>query len=98
MHKTPRFLLAFLAASTALSVPALAEAPGTLNINGVTGLIDMPSGEAQKDATFSFSTSVIGSVSRTTLSFQISERLSGSYRFQTWRDWDAIIPGVSEES
>jgi hypothetical protein len=92
-------LLASLAASTALSMaPALAESPATLNMNGATGLIDMPSGEAQKDATFSFSASVIGSVSRTTLSFQFSERLSGSFRFQTWRDWDAIIPGIGEES
>ncbi len=99
MRKSPRFLLAFLAASTALSAaPALAESPGTLNINGATGLIDMPSGEAQKDATFSFSTSVVGSVSRTTISFQFSERLSGSYRFQTWRDWDTLIPGDEKET
>jgi hypothetical protein len=99
MHNSSRFLLAFLAASTALSVaPALAESTGTLNINGATGLIDMPSGEAQKDATFSFSTSVVGPITRTTLSFQFSERLSGSFRFQTWRDWDTIIAGDAEES
>ncbi len=99
MHISSRFLLAFLAASTALSVaPAFAESTGTLNINGATGLIDMPSGEAQKDATFSFSTSVVGPITRTTLSFQISERLSGSFRFQTWRDWDTIIPGDAKES
>lgn len=71
---------------------------GTLNLNGATGLIDMPSGDAQKDATFSFSTAVIGPVTRATLSFQFSERLSGSFRFQTWRDWDTLIPGDAEES
>ncbi len=92
-------LLALLALGTALvSVPALAEMSGTLNLNGATGLIDMPSGEAQKDATFSFSTSLIGQITRSTISFQFSERLSGSFRFQTWRDWDALIPGDSEES
>lgn len=71
---------------------------GTLNLNGATGLIDMPSGDAQKDATFSFSTALIGPVTRATLSFQFSERLSGSFRFQTWRDWDTLIPGDAEES
>lgn len=99
MHIFSRRLLAFLAASTALSMaPAHAESTGTLNLNGATGLIDMPSGEAQKDATFSFSTSVAGPITRTTFSFQFSERLSASFRFQTWRDWDAVIPGDAKES
>ena len=97
--QTSSRLLAALALGTALvSVPALAEVSGTVNLNGATGLIDMPSGDAQKDATFSFSTSLIGPITRSTLSFQFSERLSGSFRFQTWRDWDAVISGDSEES
>lgn len=92
-------LLASLALGTALvSAPTLAEMSGTLNLNGATGLIDMPSGDAQKDATFSFSTSLVGPITRSTISFQFSERLSGSFRFQTWRDWDTLIPGDSEES
>lgn len=91
--------LALLALGTALvSAPALAEMSGTLNLNGATGLIDMPSGDAQKDATFSFSTTLIGPITRATLSFQFSERLSGSFRFQTWRDWDTLVPGDSEET
>lgn len=89
-------LLALLALGTALvSAPTLAEMPGTLNLSGATGLIDMPSGDAQKDATFSFSTALIGPVTRSTLSFQFSERLSGSFRFQTWRDFD---PAAGDES
>lgn len=92
-------LLASLALGTALvSAPALAEMSGTLNLNGATGLIDMPSGDAQKDATFSFSTSVVGPITRATISFQFSERLSGSFRFQTWRDWDTLIPGDAKET
>jgi len=92
-------LLASLALGTALvTAPALAEMSGTLNLNGATGLIDMPSGDAQKDATFSFSTSLVGPITRSTISFQFSERLSGSFRFQTWRDWDTLIPGDAEES
>lgn len=92
-------LLALLALGTALvSAPALAEMPGTLNLNGATGLIDMPSGDAQRDATFSFSTALIGPVTRSTLSFQFSERLSGSFRFQTWRDFDPVEGDESDRS
>ncbi|MBL9061079.1 YjbH domain-containing protein [Tabrizicola sp.] len=99
MQPSPRFLLSSLALGTALSTaPALAEMTGTLNMNGVTGLIDMPSGDAQKDATFSFSMGVVGPITRTTLSFQASERLSASFRFQTWRDWDTLIPGDDKET
>jgi Exopolysaccharide biosynthesis protein YbjH len=86
-------LFACLAVSTALTAaPALAEKAPTLNLNGATGLIDMPSGDAQQDATFSFSTAMVGPVTRGTLSFQITDRLSGSFRFQTWRDWNTLFP------
>jgi hypothetical protein len=90
----PSCRLAALILAAALGAgPALAEMAPTLNINGATGLIDMPSGEAQRDATFSFSTVVMGPITRGTLSFQVTERLSASFRFQTWRDWDTLVPG-----
>ncbi len=99
MQLSPRHVLSSLALGTALSTaPALAEMTGSLNLNGATGLIDMPSGDAQDDATFSFSIGNIGPITRTTLSFQASERLSASFRFQTWRDWDTIIPGDERET
>jgi len=98
MLKTPLCLAASLAVTTALcSLPATAEMTKSLNLNGATGLIDMPSGDAQRDATFSFSTSILGPVSRSTFSFQVSERLSASFRFQTWRDWNTVLPGDSKE-
>ena len=99
MQLLPRFLIAPLALGTALStLPALAEMTGTLNLNGATGLIDMPSGDAQKDATFSFSMGAVGPITRATLTFQASERLSASFRFQTWRDWNTVIPGDEKET
>lgn len=99
MQLSPRHVLATLALGTALSTsPAFAEMTKSMNLNGVTGLIDMPSGDAQEDATFSFSMGVVGPITRTTLSFQASERLSASFRFQTWRDWDSIIPGDEKET
>lgn len=73
-------------------LPANAEMAKSLNINGATGLIDMPSGEAQDDAAFTFSTAIVGSVTRATIGFQITPRLSASFRFQTWRDWNTLFP------
>jgi hypothetical protein len=98
MLHLPRRLTALFALSTALcAAPALAEMRPTLNLNGTTGLIDMPSGEAQPDATFSFSAAVMGPITRGTLSFQITERLSASFRFQTWRDWNTLFPADPDE-
>jgi hypothetical protein len=93
MLNLPRRVLASLAVSTALwAGNAGAEIKPSLNMNGATGLIDLPSGDAQPDGKFTFSGSIIGSVARGTLSFQFSERLSASFRFQTWRDWNELFP------
>ncbi|MDP2739503.1 MAG: YjbH domain-containing protein [Pseudorhodobacter sp.] len=66
----------------------------SLNFYGVTGLIDMPSGEAQPDAHLTVSSAHFGPVSRTTLSFQITPRLSGSFRYMGVRDWNKAIGGT----
>lgn len=67
---------------------AHSETRATLNLYGATGLIDMPSAEVQPDGMLTTSTSHFGPISRTTLSFQISPRLSGSFRFLGIRDWN----------
>ncbi len=72
----------------ALGTHAVAEPTGTLNLYGATGLIDMPSGEAQPDGQLSISASRFGPISRTTLSFQVTPRLSASFRFLGVRDWN----------
>lgn len=98
MLHLPRRTLALLAVTTALGAgPSLAEMTKSLNLNGATGLIDLPSGEAQDDARFTFSTAFTGSITRATISFQITERLSASFRFQTWRDWNTILTTDEEE-
>lgn len=72
-----------------LAVPfATAELKPSLNMYGATGLIDMPSGEAQPDGQLSVTTSHFGPISRNTLSFQISPRISASFRFLGIRDWN----------
>ena len=75
MLPSSRSLLALLAVSTTLGAgllagPALADMTRSFNLNGATGLIDMPSGDAQNDATFSFSMANIGPMTRATFSFQ----------------------------
>lgn len=81
-------VMGLLAATTA----AQAEMKPTLNLGGVAGLIDMPSGEAAPDGQLSFSTSLFGPVSRSTISFQISPRLSGSFRYTGVENWNDVVP------
>jgi hypothetical protein len=79
------------ALSVGMAAPAAAQdrqSNPTLNLYGSTGLIDMPSGEMQPDGELSVTTSHFGPISRTTLSFQIAPRLSGSFRFLGIRDWN----------
>jgi Exopolysaccharide biosynthesis protein YbjH len=97
-RRLPCRTLALLALGTALqSGPALSEMKESLNINGATGLIDMPSGDTQSDARFTFSATNLGPITRATIGFQFSERLSASFRFQTWRDWDTLFPGDDDK-
>ena len=73
-------------------VVASAEQRPSLNLYGSTGLVDMPSGEAQPDGLLNVTSAHFGPVSRTTLTFQIAPRLSGSFRFLAIRDWNAVVP------
>ncbi|MGB8814164.1 MAG: YjbH domain-containing protein, partial [Paracoccaceae bacterium] len=66
----------------------------SLNFYGATGLIDMPSGEAQPDALLSTTTAHFGPISRTTLSFQITPRMSASFRFLGIRKFDDVVPSI----
>lgn len=71
------------------SVPAFADTLGfssagprtTLNFYGSAGLIDMPSAQVMPDGEFSTTISHFGGITRNTLSFQITPRLSGSFRY-----------------
>ncbi len=69
------------------ALPAQAEMRPSLGFSGVTGLIDMPSGEQQSDGMLSVVKSQFGPIGRTTLSFQITPRLSGSFRYSSVKDW-----------
>lgn len=74
--------------------PLGAENRPSLNFYGATGLIDMPSGETQPDAMLSTTTAHFGPISRTTLSFQITPRMSASFRYLGIRKFDDVLPST----
>ena len=87
----------WLALAASFVIPAevgLAELRPSLNLYGTTGLIDMPSGQSQPDATLSFGASYFGKISRNTLSFQMTPRLSGSFRYSGVWSWDRVVPSA----
>jgi hypothetical protein len=71
---------------------ALAQEVPSLNFYGTVGGIDMPSGLALPDGTVTFTYSEFGPNTRTSIGFQITPRLSGTFRYAGVRDWDAVIP------
>ena len=67
----------------------------SLNLYGVTGLIDMPSAEAQPDAQVSASYSQFGKTARRNFTFQLLPRISATVRYSTISDWgNADDPGL----
>ncbi len=89
-------LAALLATATLASAPAplRAEMRPTLSFQGVPGLVDMPSGESMPDGTVNVTVAAFGPIARTTLTFQITPWLSGSYRFQSTRNWNDAVLGT----
>lgn len=86
MNRQKAAIITCVVVFTATAVPG--QTRPTLNLYGATGLIDMPSAEAQPDGMLSVTTGHFGPISRTTLSFQITPRLSGSFRFLGVREWN----------
>ena len=98
MTSTPRRSALMAATAPLLAVlsltPATAEMRPSLAFSGVPGLVDMPSGEAMPDGTFSVSAAMFGPVTRTTISFQIAPWLSGSFRLQNVQNWNEAVAGT----
>lgn len=95
LHPRPLAALALSAALTA-GLPAGAEGPVTLNMNGVPGVIDMPSAESLPDGTLAVTTMHFGPISRTTLGFQITPRLYGTFRYLGIRKFDLLPPAATD--
>ena len=74
----------------ALSAP-LAASP-SLNLWGATGLIDLPTAEMQPDGVLNSTYARFNGIARITLSYQITPRLSGSFRYTALNGWNSTFP------
>ena len=80
-------VVCLLPATVALTPTVSAQDSGVyLSYFGTPGLLDMPSAAQMGDGTLGFTVAGAGTTRRNTLTFQISPRLSGSFRY-------AIISG-----
>lgn len=74
----------------AVAVPSLAEtSKPSYNLYGGAGLIDMPSGEAMPDAELGATLSHFGGSTRISNTFQITDRISGTFRYSRIDNWNA---------
>lgn len=86
-------LLACLSCAVALCGQARAQEPaGLYGAYGTPGLIDMPTARAAPDAEVATTLSTFGPTTRTTLTFQVLPRVSGSFRYARIDGYTA--PGV----
>ena len=60
----------------------------SLNFYGETGLIDMPTGESQPVGELNITSSYFRGALRNTINFQITNRLSGSFRYSVIPDYN----------
>ncbi|MEL6596952.1 MAG: YjbH domain-containing protein [Pseudomonadota bacterium] len=70
-----------------MATGALAEG-AALSFYGTPGLIEMPSAQALPDGQLSLSTARFGATSRTALSFQITPRVTGTFRYSVIDNFD----------
>ncbi|MGV8985767.1 MAG: YjbH domain-containing protein [Cypionkella sp.] len=92
MNQTIKMIAARGLASLAclsIAVPLQAEMRPSINLSGQTGLIDMPSGDQLPDAFLTLNHSQFGPIVRNALRFQITPRLSGTFRYIGIHDWNS---------
>ncbi|WP_236627409.1 YjbH domain-containing protein, partial [Sulfitobacter sp. HI0027] len=65
----------------------------SLNFYGSPGLVDMPTAHALPDGQLAIGVSNFAGMTRTTLTFQATPRLSASFRYVGIRDWTDVVPG-----
>ncbi|WP_237267620.1 YjbH domain-containing protein [Sulfitobacter alexandrii] len=89
--------IAALATVGVLGQPALADDTydifampdrPSLNFYGSPGLVDMPTAQALPDGQFAVGVSSFGGITRTTVTFQATPRLSASFRYVGIQDWN----------
>lgn len=88
--RLPPWLGAGLALVALTALPGRAEMRPGINLRAASGLIEMPSALPQPDGQLSLSVSQAGGVLRNAISFQITPRLQGSFRYSGFR-----LPGTA---
>lgn len=69
-----------------------------LSLYGMPGHVEMPSALMQPDGTLSFSSNIRDGVSRNALTFQISPRISGSFRYAYLRNFAGPTESLYDRS
>jgi exopolysaccharide biosynthesis protein YbjH len=69
--------------------PVVVTSAPTLNFYGVPGLIDLPSGEALPSGQLALGVSHFGGQTRSSVTFQFSKRISGTFRYIGIRNWNS---------
>ncbi len=67
----------------------------TYNTYGYPGLVELPSAHSRPDAELALNFSHFRNTTRTTLTFQVTPRLSGSLRYSALRDVRGNTPGAA---
>lgn len=87
-------LLAATATAALVTGPAgraaAQEVGPTLNFYGVSGAIDTPTADMPTDGRIMANVSQLGSLTRTTLSFQVLPRIQGSFRYARFGDLNFV--------
>jgi hypothetical protein len=86
-RRLTRLALATFPVLLGLSSFVQAQDANSLNTFGMPGLIDMPTAESMEDADFVTSLAVTEDQTRVTLSFQITPRLTGAFRYSRVSDF-----------
>ena len=68
----------------------------SLNFYGSPGLVDMPTAHAMPDGQFALGVSHFAGMTRNTLTFQATPRLSASFRYIGIQDWNSVVPSAFE--
>lgn len=80
-------------------LPPVENTIAVFNMNGAPGIVDMPSALMAPDATLSGTLSHVEGIKRGTITFQITPRLSGSFRYSALDGLDRLggrpIPGLN---
>lgn len=78
---------ALLLSVSAGSLQSQSAMTPSIGMFGTTGLIDMPSAESQQDAEFNTTLSAFSDFTRGTFTFQVTPRLSASFRYSKLDNW-----------